>query len=113
MDISELETIVSRFVLGFDEAAYNLQETARHYDRRGNRIILSLNPAAAESHYAAITIDSAVRKGGAISVSYLVRIGATSFTVDVTHSKTSKMREAFPHLPINRDIIDFFTAIGS
>lgn len=111
MDISELETIVSRFVLAFDEAAYNLQETARHYDRHGNRVVVSLNAVAGESHYAAITIESAARKGGAISVSYLVRVGATSFTVEVTHSKTSKMREAFPHLPITREIIDFFSLL--
>lgn len=113
MDISELETIVSRFVLAFDEAAYNLQETSRHYDRRSNRILLSLNAAAKDSYYATITLEAAARKGGAISVSYLVRIGATSFPVEVTHSKTSKMREAFPHLPINREIIDFFAALDS
>ncbi len=111
MDISELETIVSGFVLAFDDAAYNLEETARYYDRHGNRIPISLNVATRESHYAAISLESATRKGGAIAVSYLVRVGATSFAVEVTHSKTSKMREAFPSLPISAEIIAFFSTV--
>lgn len=112
MDISELETVVSRFVLAFDDAAYNLEETARYYDCHGNRIPCSLNAAARDSHYAAISIESAARKGGAIAVSYRVRVGATSFPVEVMHSKTSKMREAFPILPISAEIVAFFAAVG-
>ena len=113
MDISELEIIVSRFVLDFDEVAYNLQETTRHYDRHGKRVVVTLNPVGADTHYAAITITRAERKGGAISVSYLVRIGKTSFSVEVTHSRTSKMREAFPLLPLNREVIDFFATLDA
>ena len=113
VDISQLEMIVSRFVLDFDEVAYNLQETARHYDRQGKRIVAALNRVDADAHYAAISISRAERKGGAIAVSYLVRIGRTSFPVEVTHSRTSKMREAFAQLPINREVTDFFATLDA